>query len=72
MQLKYGPGDTIPAQTCLNAKAAAAAESSDVLMPLVRVSIIGARIDSSVAVLSHVEYAPIVKQAETIPKDLVL
>lgn len=56
MQFKYWPEETIPAQTCLNAKAAAAAESSDVLMPLVRVSIIEARIDSSVgAVLSHVE-----------------
>lgn len=50
---------------CLNAKAAAAAESSDVLMPLMRISITEGRKESPLgAESSHFEYAPIVKHTE--------
>lgn len=47
---------------CLNAKAAAAAESSDILMPLMRISMTEGKIESPPgAASSHFEYAPIVK-----------
>jgi hypothetical protein len=47
---------------CLNAKAAAAAESSDVPMAPKRVSISEGNIDGPIdAESSHFEYAPIVK-----------
>lgn len=55
----------IPSQMCLNAKAAAAAVSSDVLMPLVRMLRTEANIDGSLdAASNHFEYAPMVKQTE--------
>lgn len=48
---------------CLNAKAAAAAVSSFVLMPLVRILSTEANTDGSLdAASSHFEYAPMVKQ----------
>lgn len=48
---------------CLNAKAAAAAESSDTPMPLVSIPRTEANIDGSLdAASSHFEYAPTVKQ----------
>lgn len=50
---------------CLNAKAAAAAESSDVPIPLVRISINEGSTDSPFdAESSHFEYAPIVKHTD--------
>ena len=59
--------DSIPSQICLNAKAAAAAESSDVPMPLVRIPRTKANIDGSLdAASSHFEYAPIVKHTDNI------
>lgn len=52
---------------CLNATAAAAAVSSDVPMPLVRIPRTEAKIDGSLdAASSHFEYAPIVKHTEII------
>lgn len=55
----------IPSQMCLKAKAAAAAVSSDVLMPLVRMLRTEANIDGSLdAASNHFEYAPMVKQTE--------
>lgn len=52
---------------CLNAKEAAAAESSDVPMPLMRMSIRAGSIDNPFdAESSHFEYAPIVKHTEGI------
>ena len=47
---------------CLNAKAAAAAESSDVTMPHMRISISEGNIAGPIdAESSHFEYTPIVK-----------
>lgn len=49
----------------LNARAAAAEESSDVLMPLVRTSTSGGKIACSTgAAFIHFEYAPMVEQTE--------
>lgn len=56
---------SVPSHKYLNATAAAVAESSDVLMPLVRISTTVARTESSAgAVLIHLENAPIVEQTE--------
>lgn len=50
---------------CLKARAAAAAESSDVPMPLMRISMTEGRIEGPLgAESSHFEYAPIVKHTE--------
>lgn len=50
---------------CLNARAAAAAESSHFPIPLMRMSISEGNIESSLdAASSHFEYAPIVKHTE--------
>lgn len=50
---------------CLNANAAAAAVSSDVLMPPIRMSTSEGRIESPLdEESSHLEYAPIVKHTE--------
>lgn len=55
----------IPSQMCLNANAAAAAVSSDVLIPLIRTSTSEGRIESPFdEASSHFEYAPIVKHTE--------
>lgn len=52
---------------CLNANAAAAAESSDVPMPLMRISISEGSMDGPIdAESSHFEYAPIDKHTENI------
>lgn len=52
---------------CLNAIAAAAAESSDLPMPLKRISRTEGSIETPLdAESSHFEYAPIVKQTEII------
>lgn len=49
----------------LNARAAAAEESSDVLIPVVRISTSGGKIPSSTgAALIHFEYAPIVEHTD--------
>lgn len=54
-------GDSVPAQICLNARAAAAAESSDVPIPLMRISITEGSIDCPLDdASSHFEYAPTV------------
>lgn len=48
---------------CLNAKAAAAAESLETAMPLVSIPRTEANIEGSLdTVSSHFEYAPMVKQ----------
>lgn len=48
---------------CLKAKAAAAAESSHVLMPLTRISMSVGKCENPFdEASSHFEYAPIVKQ----------
>lgn len=50
---------------CLKAKAAAAAQSSDVPMPFIRISNTEGSIDTPQdAESSHFEYAPIVKHTE--------
>ena len=50
---------------CLKANAAAAAVSSDVLMPFIRISISEGRIERPFDdTSSHFEYAPIVKHTE--------
>ena len=57
----------VPSQICLNATAAAAAESSDIPMPLMRISRTEGSMDSPPdAESSHFEYAPIVKQTATL------
>lgn len=57
--------DTIPSQMCLNAKAAAAAESSEVRMPLMRISITKGNLEKPLsAASSHLEYAPMIKQTD--------
>lgn len=49
-------GDSIPSHMCLNAKAAAAAESSDILMPLTRISMTEGKNESPLdALSSHFE-----------------
>jgi len=49
----------------LNARAAVAEESSDVLIPLVRISTSGGKIASSTgAAFIHFEYAPMVEQTD--------
>lgn len=55
--------ENLPSQMCLNARAAAAAQSSDVPIPLMRISKTEGSIDCPLdAESSHFEYAPIVKQ----------
>ena len=55
----------VPSHMCLNANAAAAAVSSDLPMPLMRISITEGSIDGPLeAASSHFEYAPIVKHTE--------
>ena len=55
----------VPSQMCLNATAAAAAESSDLSMPLRRTFMNEDNSGNpSVAASSHLEYAPIVKHTE--------
>jgi len=50
---------------CLNAKAAAAAESSEVRMPLMRISITKGNLEKPLgAASSHLEYAPTIKHTE--------
>lgn len=57
--------NTIPSQICLKAKAAAAAQSSDVPIPLIRILMIDGNIETLAgAALSHFEYAPTSKHAE--------
>lgn len=52
---------------CLKAKAAAAAESSDVLMPLMSISITEGKTESPFGeASSHFECAPIVKHTERV------
>lgn len=56
---------TIPSQICRKAKAAAAAQSSDVPIPFIRILIIDGNIETlDGAALSHFEYAPTSKHAE--------
>ena len=58
-------GDQVPSQICLNATAAAAAQSSDLPMPLMRISKTEGSIESPPdAASSHFEYAPIVKHTK--------
>lgn len=53
---------------CLNAKAAAAAESSVELIPLIKISKTEGKAESPPGeASSHFEYAPIVKQTERVP-----
>lgn len=55
--------DVLPSHIYLNATAAAAAQSSDTLIPLVRIPTSGGNIDSSTGATSiHFEYAPTVEQ----------
>lgn len=57
--------ESVPSQICLNAKAAAAAESSDKRMPLMRISITNGNLEKPLgAASSHFEYAPMIKQTE--------
>lgn len=54
---------------CLNAKAAAAAESSDVLIPCIRISMTEGKTEIPLgAASSHFEYAPIVKHTAEVSK----
>lgn len=55
----------------MNARAAAAAESSDALMPLVRTSTNGGKIESSTGAASiHFEYAPMVEHTGEFQNEL--
>ena len=57
--------DTIPSQMCLNAKAAVAAESSEVHMPFMRISNTKGNLEKPLgAASSHLEYAPMIKQTD--------
>jgi hypothetical protein len=57
----------------LNAIEAAAAVSSDVLIPLFRTSTKGGRMDSSAGAASiHFENAPMVEQTENIYQNIVI
>jgi len=65
VEKNYTTKESVPSQMCLNATAAAAAESSDLPMPLRRIFMTE---DSwgnpSNAASSHFEYAPMVKHTE--------
>ena len=54
--VRFGRMNTIPSQICLKAKAAAAAQSSDAPIPLIRILMIDGNIDTLAgAALSHFE-----------------
>lgn len=61
--------NSVPSHTCRKAKAAAAAESSEVLIPHIRIFMTEDKKDDPLgASLSHFEYAPIVKHTEKVEK----